>query len=184
MICNPSFKVLLVIFNAYVELEQCLFELWPSSVACCPSAEAANWSREEEDRTQTLSTVPSELWGLARAAGNLLPTGGASLFKRGLWGMCLLPRGYVVFGEGWGVFPSLLERKEGWQHLQEYWVVGCVVLMSLLSLGITNGVLLAFSSLPSILAGTGSFFLAGPVGFLPSHMQERRGSEGWLVWRN
>lgn len=59
--------------------------------------------------------------------------------------------------------------------------MGCVVLMSLLSLGITNGVLLAFSSLPSILAGTGSFFLAGPVGFLPSHMQERRGSEGWLV---
>lgn len=31
MICNPSFKVLLVIFNAHGELEQCLFELWPSS---------------------------------------------------------------------------------------------------------------------------------------------------------
>lgn len=49
--------------------------------------------------------------------------------------MRLFLRGCVVFGEGGGV--SLLERKEGWQHLWGHWAVGCVVLMSLFSSGIT-----------------------------------------------
>lgn len=59
-----------------------------------------------------------------------------------------------------------------------YWAVGCISVF-LLSLG--PAVLSwAFLAPTSALAGTHSLLLAEPVGFLPSHMQEKRSRKaGW-----
>lgn len=59
-----------------------------------------------------------------------------------------------------------------------YWAVGCVSVF-LLSLGAAM-FSWAFLAPTSTLAGTHSLFPAGPVGFLPSHVQEKRNQKaGW-----
>lgn len=74
---------------------------------------------------------------------------------------------------------SLLERREAQQCPQG--AVLWVMVFQCLFGSISDVLLGRLLPLPSTLADTGSFSLADPVGILPSHMQERRGSEGWLV---
>lgn len=90
---------------------------------------------------------------------------------------CICSEGAVLFSV-WGeesVF--LLEGKKVWQ---DFWDTGLWdVSMFLLSLGVTM-FSWAFLAATSTMAGTQGLFPAEPVGFLPSHMQEKRNQKaGW-----
>ena len=78
---------------------------------------------------------------------------------------------FLVWGEE---SLSLLERKEGWQHLRGYWAVSCVVSMSLFSLGIT--VMFSWRFLPTLDTGRyRQLFSCGSCQFSPFPCAGRKG---------